>query len=444
MRSSLLALGAAVVFAAAVSGSVGKLTLDQMIMPVTEEILDRALEISEEAGHEALLIQLSTPGGLETSTRQIVNRILTSPIPVIVWVAPSGERAASAGFFILLAADAAVMAPGTNTGAAHPVVLGTEIDEVMREKMASDSAALIRTIATRRGRNVAEAESAVRSSVSFTEEEALEKGLIDRIAADDRAVLEAVDGMEIRRFDGETIRLEIAGDEIHSIPLTLRQRVLSFIMNPNVAFVLLSLGMLALWAEFQNPGAILPGTVGALSILLAIIALNVLPTRYAALALVLAAFAFFGLEAKFASNGIFGIAGVISMTVGATLLVDGPIPEMRVSWATALAVSIPLGIIAVFLMSLALRAMKERVTTGEAGMTGEIGVAQTALEPAGKVFVHGELWNAVASRPVAAGERVRVTRVREEDLRIEVEPADASPGVPASPRNHLISGKEPS
>lgn len=405
--------------ATAANAAVGKLVLDQMILPVTEEIVAEAIAESVKSGHSVLLIQLSTPGGLEVSTRRIINRILTSPVPVVVWVAPSGERAASAGFFILEAADIAAMAPGTNTGAAHPVLLGQEVDEVMREKMANDSAALMRSIAAKRGRNVEAAESAVRKSIAFTEQEALQKKLIDLIAADEDSLLRAIHGRTVRRFDGKTVKLDLTDRRLVEIPLSLRHRLLSFIMDPNIAFVLLSVGMLALWAEFQHPGAILPGVVGALAILLAVIALNMLPTRYAALALILASFAFFALEVKFTSHGLFGIAGVVTMFLGGVLLVEGPIPEMRVNWTTALAVSISFGLIAMFLMGIAVRALRNRVTTGEEGMVGEVGVARTPLDPGGKVFVHGEIWDAVAAAPVAAGDPVRVIRVR--DLTVEVE-----------------------
>lgn len=399
------------------------LELDQMILPVTDEILESAIAQAVERGDDLLVISLSTPGGMETTTRRLVNRIVTSPVPVVVWVAPSGERAASAGLFILVAADVAVMAPGTNTGAAHPILMNTEPDEILQQKMQNDSAAFIRSLAERRGRNPEAAERGVRESVAWTEVEALELGLIDLIAGDMEAVLKFVSGREIRRFDGSVVTLDVAGATIHKVELTLRQRLLAFIMNPNIAFVLLSLGMLALWAEFQNPGAILPGAIGALSILLAVIALNMLPTRYAALALVVVAFGFFALEAKFTSHGIFGIAGVISMFLGAILLVDGPIPEMRVNWLTALAVAIPFGIIAVFLMNLAMRSMRNRVTTGSEGMTGEVGVAETVLDPMGKVFVHGEIWSARSAVPIQPGTPVKVRSVR--DLILEVEPATA-------------------
>ncbi len=419
LRRAFALAALSLLLATAANAAVGKLVLDQMILPVTEEIVAEAIAESVKSGHSVLLIQLSTPGGLEVSTRRIINRILTSPVPVVVWVAPSGERAASAGFFILEAADIAAMAPGTNTGAAHPVLLGQEVDEVMREKMANDSAALMRSVAAKRGRNVEAAESAVRKSIAFTEQEALQKKLIDLIAADEDSLLRAIDGRTVRRFDGKTVKLDLTDRRLVEIPLSLRHRLLSFIMDPNIAFVLLSVGMLALWAEFQHPGAILPGVVGALAILLAVIALNMLPTRYAALALILASFAFFALEVKFTSHGLFGIAGVVTMFLGGVLLVEGPIPEMRVNWTTALAVSISFGLIAMFLMGIAVRALRNRVTTGEEGMVGEVGVARTPLDPGGKVFVHGEIWDAVAAAPVAAGDPVRVIRVR--DLTVEVE-----------------------
>ncbi|HSN68554.1 MAG TPA: nodulation protein NfeD, partial [Thermoanaerobaculia bacterium] len=417
-----IALAAFLLLCAAAShAAAGKLVLDQMILPVTEDIVAEAIAKSVAGGHSVLVIKLSTPGGLEVSTRRIINRILTSPVPVVVWVAPSGERAASAGFFILEAADIAAMAPGTNTGAAHPILLGQEVDDVLREKMQNDSAALMRSIVAKRGRNVEEAESAVRKSTAFTEQEALQKRLIDVIAADEQSLLRAIHGRTIRRFDGKSLTLDLSDRTLVEIPLSLRHRLLSYIMDPNIAFVLLSIGMLALWAEFQHPGAILPGVVGALAILLAVIALNMMPTRYAALALILASFAFFALEVKFTSHGLFGIAGVVTMFLGGILLVEGPIPEMRVSWTTALAVSVSFGAIAVFLMGIAIRALKNRVTTGAEGMVGEIGVARTRLDPAGKVFVHGEVWDARAERPVAQGAAVRVTRVR--DLKLEVEDA---------------------
>lgn len=421
IRPLLLALLVALA-ASAADATVVRLVVDDMIHPISDEFIGRGLDQAEATNASAVVIELSTPGGLDDSTRSIVERIFRSRVPVVVYVHPSGARAASAGFFILQAADIAAMAPGTNTGAAHPVLLGEKLDDVMKMKLQNDAAAFMRTIAQRRGRNVAAAESAVRQAISFTEEEALQQKLIEVVAPNLPALLAAIDGREVRRFDGTTVKLELAGREVRTLEMTLRQKLLSWIMNPNVAFILMSLGMLAIWAEFNHPGAILPGVVGLIAILLAVFALNLLPTRFAALALILVAFGLFALEAKFTSYGIFGIGGVICMIFGALLLVDGPIPEMRVSLVTALAVSLPIGAIAVFLMTLVLRSHKSRVSTGTEGMVGEIGIARTVLEPEGQVFVHGELWNATATTSVPAGSRVRVQAV--DGLRVLVEPAD--------------------
>ena len=409
-------------FAAAADAAVVHVEVDDTIHAITDEYIARALDAAAAQRADAVLIELRTPGGLEVSMRKIVENIIKSPVPVIVWIGPSGSRAASAGFFVLEAADVAAMAPGTNTGAAHPVMLGEKLDDVMKMKVQNDAAAFMRTIAHRRGRNVAVAESAVREAKSFTEDEALSLRLIDVVAPSVPSLLRWADGKTVRRFDGTTTVLQTAGKPVVRFEMSLKQRLLSWIMDPNVAFILLSLGMLALWAEFNNPGAILPGVVGLIAILLSVFALNLLPTRYAAFALILAAFALFALEAKFTSYGILGAGGVVCLIFGALLLVDGPIPEMRVHLLTAVVVSVPLGVIAVFLMSLVLKAHKNRVVTGTEAMVGEIGVARTSLGPDGKVFVHGELWNATANIDVPAGARVRVRAV--DGLRVVVEPAD--------------------
>lgn len=409
----------AILAAAPAPAAVVRVVVDDIIHPISEEFIGRALDEGAKTAASAVVIELSTPGGLDDSTRDIVERIFRSRVPVIVYVHPSGARAASAGFFILQAADIAAMAPGTNTGAAHPVLLGEKLDDVMKMKLQNDAAAFVRTIAQRRGRNVAAAESAVREAKSFTEDEALQQKMIDIVAPNLEGVLRAAHGRELKRFDGTTAKLALADQDVRTMEMTLRQKLLSWIMNPNVAFILISLGMLAIWAEFNHPGAILPGVIGLIAILLAVFALNLLPTRFAGIALILAAFGLFALEAKFTSYGIFGIGGVLCMILGALLLVDGPIPELRVSLLTALFVSIPIGIIAVFLMTLVLRAHKSPVETGIEGMIGEIGIARTDVAADGKVFVHGELWNARASDPVPAGAQVRVAAV--DGLRVVVE-----------------------
>jgi membrane-bound serine protease (ClpP class) len=395
---------------------------DVMVHPVSDEYIGRALAEAERGNHQAIVIELRTPGGLLDSTRSIVEKIMTARVPVIVYVSPSGSTAASAGFFILQSADIAAMAPGTNTGAAHPVLLGQKIDEIMKTKMENDAAAFMRTIATRRGRNVSVAESAVRESKSFTETEALNQKLIDVVAPDVPSLLRAINGRTVRLYNGKTATLNVAGQRVTNFKMTLKERVLATLMNPNIAFLLFMLGGLALLAEFNHPGAVVPGAVGIVAILLALFALNLLPTRYAALSLLLAAFVLFALEAKYATHGILGIGGIVCMIFGALFLVDGPIPQMRVNIWTALAASIPFGLIVIFLTTLSLRARGQRVTTGQEGMIGEIGIARTQLTPSGKVFVHGELWNAVAQGDVAEGARVRVSAI--DGLKLLVEPAE--------------------
>jgi len=401
--------------------SVLRISLNDMIHPISDEYIGRALAEAARENDGAVVIEMTTPGGLLDSTRSIVEKLMTSKVPVIIYVSPTGSRAASAGFFLLEAADVAAMAPGTNTGAAHPVLLGEKMDDVMKTKMENDAAAFMRTIATRRGRNVTVAESAVRQSKSFTEDEALQQHLIDFVAPNLTALLKAAEGKTIKRYDGRVFTLHLTGP-VRTYDMSLKERILSMLMDPNIAFLLFALGSLAIFAELNHPGAVIPGVVGIISILLALFALNLLPTRYAALALLIAAFALFALEAKYATHGVLGIGGMICMVLGALFLVDGPIPEMRVHLLTALIVSVPIGAITIFLMTLALRARRGRVTTGREGMIGEIGVARTQLEPSGKVFVHGELWNATAKTSLAAGARVRVAGV--EGLQLIVEAAE--------------------
>lgn len=417
-----------------------RVELDAIIHPISDEHVGRALDDAAKRNADAVLLILRTPGGLETSMRGIVEKILKSPVPVIVWVGPGGARAASAGFFILESADIAAMAPGTNTGAAHPVMIGGEkIDDIMKMKMQNDSAAFMRSIAQRRGRNVAAAESGVREAKSFTEDEALAQKLIDVVAADVPSLLRWADGRSVRRFNGTTTTLRLAHKPIVDYEMTLRQKLLSWIMDPNVAFVLMSLGMLALWAEFNHPGAILPGVVGLIAILLAVFALNLLPTRYASFALILVAFLLFALEAKYTSYGVLGAGGVICMVLGALMLVDGPIPEMRVKLVTALAVSVPIGVIAVFLMTIVLRAHRNPVASGVEAMIGEIGIARTAVAADGKVFVHGELWNARANTEIAEGSRVRVRDVEGLRVIVDEEPGVSSPESIVSPESVVSS-----
>ncbi len=413
------------------SAEVLKIVVNDAIHPITEEYIERALAQADRDKDQALLIELNTPGGLLESTRNIIEKILASPVPVIIYVTPGGSRAASAGFFILESADVAAMAPGTNTGAAHQVTLGGgKVDDVMKEKLENDAAALMRSVVSKRGRNVEVAESTVRQSKSFTEQEALNQKLIDYVAPSEQDLLLQMQGKTVKRFDGKTITLNLVSEVVRPFDMTLKQRILAFIMDPNIAFILLAIGGLALYAEFNHPGAVVPGTVGVVFILLAIFALNLLPVRFAAVVLILASFALFALEAKFAAHGVLAIGGMVTMVLGGLLLVDAPIPEMRVYLLTALAVTIPLGGITVFLMTIALRARANKVVTGAQGLVGEIGIAQTALSPRGKIFVHGEIWDAMSASAVPAGQSVVVLGVDGLQLRVE-------------PRRHRSAPQQP-
>jgi len=410
------------------SAKILKIVVDDTIQPITAEYIGRAIADAERNHDQAVLIEMNTPGGLVDSTREIIEKITTSSVPVIIYVTPSGSRAASAGFFILESADVAAMAPGTNTGAAHPVILGGKMDDVMKEKLENDAAALMRSVVAKRGRNIEVAESAVRQSKSFTEQEALSQHLIDYVASSEQDLFRQMDGKSFKRFSGQQAMLDLVGAPIVPFSMTLKERILDYLMNPNIAFILLAVGALALYAEFNHPGAVVPGTVGIIFILLAVFALNLLPTRFAALVLILAAFGLFAAEAKFASHGVLTIGGIVLLTLGGLLLVDAPIPQMRVHLITALAVSIPLGFITAFLMTIALKARRNKVVTGAQGLVGETGVVQTSLSPQGKVFVHGELWDAVASTSLPIGQLVVVRQV--DGLTLQVDPLPAMPPPP--------------
>ncbi|HWF91427.1 MAG TPA: nodulation protein NfeD [Terriglobales bacterium] len=413
------------------SAEVLKIVVNDTIQPITEEYIARAIAEAQRGHDQALLIELNTPGGLLDSTRDIIHNIVTSPVPVIIYVSPAGSRAASAGFFILESADIAAMAPGTNTGAAHPVLMGGgKMDDVMKQKIENDAAAFMRSFVSKRGRNVDVAESTVRQSKSFTDEEALKQNLINYVAPNEADLFKQISAQPVKRFDGQLAALQLVNAPVRIYDMTLKEHILDYIMDPNVAFILLAIGALALYVEFNHPGAVLPGVVGLIFILLAIFALNLLPVRFAAVVLIFVSFVLFALEAKFATHGTLAIGGIVTMTLGGLLLVDAPIPEMQVHLLTALAVSIPLGLITVFLMGIALKARANKVVTGEQGLVGEIGMAQTALSPSGKVFVHGEIWNATASSPVTVGQTVVVRKV--DGLLLLVDPASSLEHVPSA------------
>lgn len=403
--------------------------VDGMVHPVTTEIVSSALDRARQEGAVVVIVRLNTPGGLMDAMRETIEKMVAAPVPVVTYVAPSGGRAASAGFFLLEAGDVTAMAPGTNTGAAHPVAMGGEMDPVMKQKVENDAAAYLRSICTKRGRNSALAETAVRESKSFTEREALDQHLVDLIASSDAELLAALDGRTITRFDGSKVIVHTSGASIEVYQRTLRQRIIAAIADPNIALVLLVLGALGIYVEFSSPGLIAPGVIGAILALLGLSALSVLPINWLGAGLLILALALFVLEAKFTSHGILGIGGAVAMVLGAVILVNGPIPEMRIRWSTAIGLALPFSAITLLLLSLVVSARRHKVETGVEGMIGVTGSAITELSPEGKVLVRGEYWDAVALRPVTAGARVRITAV--DKLKLTVEPVpDTSGGRP--------------
>ena len=396
------------------------LEVDSVIHPITVEIVKDAIAQARNEHAELLLIQLNTPGGLLDATRQIIQELSASPVPVVTYVTPSGARAASAGFFLLEAGDLAAMSPGTNTGAASPVLLSGQMDDVMRKKVENDAAALLRSLTSRHGRDSALAEQTVREAKAFTEKEALDQKLIEIIAVDQQQLFKQLDGREITRWDGTRQVLHLSSVSVIEARESVRERLMSTIADPNIGFILLILGALGIYVEFSSPGLIFPGVAGGILVLLGLSSLSILPINWVGVALLLLAVALFILEAKFTSHGILGIGGTISMILGALLLINGP-PEIRIHLLTALSVSIPFALITMFLVTIVIRARRNKVLTGTSGMIGEIGVTRTPLEPEGQVLVHGEYWDAVASSNIPAGARVRVRAIS--GLKLLVDPA---------------------
>jgi len=420
MRKILLTMVLAVMAAAAMAAApdpapiVETATVDGIIHPVSSDFMRSAIAKAD-ADHAALIVfTLHTPGGLLDSTRDINNAIIAAKTPVAIFVGPAGNRAASAGFLITMAADIAAMAPGTHIGAAHPVAGdGQKVDDVMAKKMASDTAAYARTLATQRGRNVSLVEQAVTESRSFTEQEAAATTppLIDVIASDVPDLLKKLDGRTVKRFNGSTVTLKLAGADVRTIDMTLAQRVLSAIAHPQIAYLLLTLGTLGLTIELWSPGAVLPGVAGGICLLLAFFALQVLPVNYAGVLLILLGFALLVLEVKVTSHGVLGVGGVASLLFGSLMLIDSPLPEMQIGLRLIMPVTLSLAAILLFLVTIGVRAQAQPVTTGESGMLQATGQALTAIAPGGfgRVATHGEIWTATASEPIYEGDQVVVT-----------------------------------
>jgi membrane-bound serine protease (ClpP class) len=400
--------------------TVVQIDLNDIVHPVSASYVSEGIKHAKDIGAQAVILRLDTPGGLADSMREVVETILSSPVPVITWVGPNGARAASAGFFILLAGDVAVMAPGTNAGAAHPVTAtGQKIEDVMEKKIVSDASAYIRSYTAKRGRNAQLAESAVTESRSFTAEEALKDNLIDAVISDVQGIIDQYDGREIRRFDDRPVRLYLHGASIQTTQMTARQKILSRVLDPNLALILALAGLLGLYVEITHPGLIAPGIIGAISLILALFAFNMLPVNWAGAALILLAIVLFVLEATVTSHGLLAIGGIIAMIAGGLMLVEGPIPQLRVRLSTALGLAFPFAIITVVLVRLVYLSHRRKSIVGEEAMVGEVGIAKSDVHKEGKVLVHGEYWNACSERPIPAGARVRVVKVH--GLTIEVE-----------------------
>jgi membrane-bound serine protease (ClpP class) len=391
-----------------------------VINPVAAEYVHDAILMAQERKAQALVIRLDTPGGLDTSMRLIIKDITGATVPVVVYVSPSGGRAASAGVFITMAAHVAVMAPGTNIGAAHPVAMGGgEMDKTMREKVENDSAAYIKSIAEQRGRNAAWAENAVRKSVSATEKEAVKLKVVDGIAEDLPALLQWINGRTVTLATGPaTLRTEQVA--IYDYPISLRLELLKTLSDPNIAYILMTVGTIGLMAELYNPGAILPGIVGAISLVLAFYSFQSLPVNYAGLLLMALGILFFVLEASVTSYGLLAIGGVISMLLGSLMLIKTDAEFYQLSWGVILPVIGLAAVFSLFIVGMGMRAMRSRPLTGVEGMVGLIGIARTAVAPQGQLSVHGELWEAVSDHPLQPGDRAEVIKV--EGLTLHVRP----------------------
>ena len=403
------------------------LSLDGEVEPVLATYIDEGLAEAAKKNAALVLITMDTPGGLSDSMKDIIQHILGSPVPVAVFVGPTGARGASAGFFVLLSADIAAMAPGTRTGAASPIIaiggftLG--VDETLRKKITNDATAFLRSYSEKRGRNAALAETAVTDAKAFTEQESLNGRLIDYVATTPEELLNRLNGKTITRFDGSKTTLGLTGYQRAAFELSIRQKFLARIVEPDIFFLLLILGTLGIYAEFTHPGAVVPGVVGGICAVLALYAMHLLPVNLAGILLIVIAITLFVLEAKYTGHGILLLGGVVAMIFGAVFLIRSPLTSGGVSIGTALAVTVPFALLSVVLMRLVLRSRKWKQKTGPEAMLGEQGIAFAGLQQGveGMIRVHGEMWQAVADRDIGAGNSVRVRKI--DGLKLVVEPA---------------------
>lgn len=447
---TLLVAGSASLAAAAPGqgGAIFVCRIDDAITPVTAEFLIESLADANDGGAALFVLQLDTPGGLDLATRDIIQAMLASEIPTAVWVAPAGARAASAGFMIAMAADLVIMAPGTNMGAATPVsVGGGEMDETLHTKIIEDAAAYMRSVAERRGRPVPEAVEAVSEGRSFAASEAIDLGLADGTANNLDELVAAAAGRTVRVAEGQPMTLDLAGSAVVAVEMSLRQRVLATIANPQIAYFLLLLGVGGLYFELSNPGAIAPGVIGAVSLILALLAFQQLPFSYAGLALLFLGVVFLVLEIKIISFGLLTVAGLVCFVLGSMLLFRGPIPELRLPLGFVLPIATAFALLMAMMVQLVVRAHRGQVLTGREGLIAEVGKAagDFGADGIGRVFVHGELWSAHADATIRGGEPVQVVDVGP-DLTIEVRPADRASSAPtddAEPASHLPAAKDP-
>lgn len=391
-----------------------KLSIHDTIQPITAAYLKRGLDEAAAQHAAAVVVSLGTPGGLLSSTREMVAEIEGSPVPVIVFIEPAGSRAGSAGFFILEAADVAAMAPGTNAGAAHPILEGQTMDPVLKQKVENDAAAFLRSYVTVRGRDAASAEDAVRNSKSYSEAEALKLKLVDVVATNDTDLLRQLDGKTIKRFNGSTQTLRLTNARVETLLPSLRERLLTRLTSPDLDVLLLMAGALLIYLEFNVPGTIVPGALGTVMVLLAIFGLNLLPVQHTSVLLLFAALALMVLEAKFASHGVLATAGVVCLVFGLATLVNGPVPELRVHYGVAAGAGVGFGVITFALAWIAVKAHKAKRLTGPDAMVGQLAVAMTPLAPTGQVEVRGEIWSARlagGTEAVPAGAEVKVQAV---------------------------------
>jgi membrane-bound serine protease (ClpP class) len=396
------------------------INVDAPITPVVSEYIIKSIDTASRNRAEAIIIQLDTPGGLVDSMREIVKKMLSADIPVVVYVAPAGARAASAGVFITIAANIAAMAPSTHIGAAHPVTMEGKMDKTMEAKVVNDLAAMARSIAEKRGRNAKWAEEAVRKSVSITESEALKERVIDLVAPDVPSLLREINGKSVDLVIGKKT-LDTSNAQVQEISMGFRYRILEIISNPNIAYILMILGFYGLYFELANPGAVFPGVAGAISLILAFYALHTLPINYAGLMLIILGVGLFIAEAFITSHGVLGIGGAIAMAIGSVMLIESPSPYLRISWAVIVPVVALSALLFIITVTLAVRVHREKADTGKEGMLGLEGEAKTDISASGQIFVRGEYWSAWSEAPIQKGERVRVEAV--EGLKLKVKRA---------------------